>query len=183
MHHFKYFVISIFTLVLLSGCNQLEFASRDTSHVNELIEQAVAQSDFQIDPKFRSQKLLLDLDGDGKLDLARVVKNTLNKKVGFEIIFGNGQPPRYLFAGKKLNGLDVDDLSVFQTYAIAPKHEKYIDLNVSMGENGDMPDPETVPEDELVYLEHDGIDIGMLESCGGGIIYMKDDQFHWIQSS
>ena len=183
MHHFKYLLISIFTLVLLSGCNQLEFASKDTSHVNELIEQAVAQSDFQIDPKFRSQKLLLDLDGDGKLDLARVVKNTLNKKIGLEIIFGNGQPPRYLFAGKKLDGLDEDDLSVFDSYSIAEKNEKYVDLNVSMGENGDIPDPAKVPEDELVYLNNDGISIGIMESCGGGIVYMKDDQFHWIQSS
>lgn len=183
MHHFKHFLITIFALVLLSGCNQLEFASRDTPHLNELVEQAVAQSDFQIEPKFRNQKLLLDLDGDGALDLVRVVKNTLNHKNGLEIIFGNHQRVEYLIAGKTLAGLDVDDLSVFQTYAIAPKHEKYIDLNVSMGENGDMPDPETVPEDELVYLEHDGIDIGMLESCGGGIIYMKNNQLYWIQSS
>lgn len=183
MHHFKYFLISIFTLVLLSGCNQLEFASKDTSHVNELMEQAVAQSDFQIVPKFRAQKLLLDLDGDGTLDLVRVVKNTLNHKTGLEIIFGNHQRVEYLIAGKTLAGLSEDDLSIFQTYTIAPKHEKYVDLNVSIGENGDIPAMEDVPENQLVYLENDGIDIGMLESCGGGIIYMKNNQFHWIQSS
>ncbi|RYY78739.1 MAG: hypothetical protein EOO69_09635 [Moraxellaceae bacterium] len=138
---------------------------------------------MQIEPEFRDQKLLLDLDGDGALDLVRVVKNTINHKTGLEIIFGNHQSVEYLIAGKTLAGLDTDDLSVFQTYTIAPKHEKYVDLNVSIGENGDIPAMEDVPENQLVYLENDGIDIGMLESCGGGIIYMKNNQFHWIQSS
>ena len=183
MHHFKSLLLTTTSLFLLSGCNQLEFSSRNTPHLNELVEQSVTQSGFQIDPKFRNQKLLLDLDGDGKLDLARVVKNTLNNKVGLEIIFANGQPTTYLFAGKKLDGMDEDDLSVFDSYSIAQKNERYVDLNVSIGENGDIPAIEEVPEDELVYLKNDGISIGIMESCGGGIVYMKDNQFHWIQTS
>ncbi len=183
MRNFKILSITILSLIILSGCNQIEFATRSTPYLNTLLEQSLAQPNLQIDPEFRAQKLLLDLDGDGALDLVRVVKNTLNHKAGLEIIFGNHQRVEYLIAGKTLAGLNTDDLSVFQTYAIAPKHEKYIDLNVSIGENGDMPAMEDVPTDELVYLEHDGIDIGMLESCGSGIIYMKNKKFHWIQTS
>lgn len=183
MRNFKQLLPMIFLITVLSGCNRIEFAAQNTPYLNKLLEQRIQQPDIQIDPKFRAQKLLLDLDGDGTLDLVRVVKNTLNHKTGLEIIFGNHQRVEYLIAGKTLAGLSEDDLSIFQTYTIAPKHEKYVDLNVSMGENGDIPAMEDVPENQLVYLENDGIDIGMLESCGGGIIYMKNNQFHWIQSS
>ena len=183
MQKIKCLSLMVGSVILLSGCNQIEYASRKMPYLNTLLEQSLHRSDMQIEPKFRDQKLLLDLDGDGNLDLVRVVKNSLNHKTGLEIIFGNQKRMEYLIAGKKLAGLDIDDLSVFQTYDIAPKHEKYVDLNVSIGENGDIPAMEDVPESELVYLENDGIDIGMLESCGGGIIYMKNNQFHWIQSS
>lgn len=183
MRNFRILLLTIFSLIILSGCNQIEFATRNTPYLNTLFEQSLAQPNLQIDPEFRAQKLLLDLDGDGALDLVRVLKNTLNHKVGLEIIFGNYQRVEYLIAGKTLAGLSEDDLSGFQTYSIAPKHEKYVDLNVSIGEHGDIPAMEDVPVDELVYLEHDGIDIGMLESCGSGIIYMKNNKFHWIQTS
>ncbi|WP_051526636.1 hypothetical protein [Alkanindiges illinoisensis] len=183
MRNFKFLSLNIFALIVLSGCNQIEFATRNTPYLNTLLEQSLAQPNLQIDPAFRDQKLLLDLNGDGALDLVRVVKSTLNHKNVLEIIFGNQTRVEYLLAGKTLTGLSEDDLSIFQTYSIAPKHEKYVDLNVSIGENGDIPAMEDVPENELIYLENDGIDIGMLESCGGGIIYMKNNKFYWIQTS
>lgn len=130
-----------------------------------------------ISKKHNPNSISCDLDGDKLTDHVTIVRNTLNDKYGFKIVFGN-KKVQYLGMGKKVAGQDFDDIDWVGIFEVAPKGEKYYN-NVS--EDGEILSEDVVPEKDKIKLPNDGIFIHQEESCGGGIIYLKKGKFEWIQ--
>lgn len=118
-----------------------------------------------------------DLDGDKLTDNVKIVQSTKNKKYGFEIKFGNGKTD-YLGMGKDIAGQGIDDIEWAGIFEIAPKNEIYYN-NVS--DDGEIISEDQVKESDKIKLPNDGIFIHNSESCGGGVIYLNNGKYDWIQ--
>lgn len=127
--------------------------------------------------KHHPNTITCDLDGDLRTDSVQIVQNTKNSKYGLKIIFGN-KNIEYLGMGATVVGQDFDDIGWAGIFKTAPKGDLYWN-NVS--DEGEIISDEDVKEEDKIRLPNDGIFIHEAEACGGGVIYLKDGKFEWIQ--
>ncbi|TDX86445.1 hypothetical protein [Epilithonimonas xixisoli] len=130
-----------------------------------------------ISKKHKPNSISLDLDGDGLKDVVNIVQNIENQKYGLEILFGNKKVD-YLGMGKDIANQGIDDIDWVGIFEVASKNEIYYN-NVS--DDGEILTEDQVKESDKIKLPNDGIFIHQAESCGGGVIYLKNGKYEWIQ--
>ena len=112
-------------------------------------------------------------------EIVEIVQSTPNKKSGLRIIFGNGNKTKYFGMGKNVLNQSFDNFDWIGEFEKAPKGEIYAN-NVDEI-TGDILAENEIKEENKIKLINDGIFIHAEESCGGGIIYMENGKFKWIQ--
>ncbi len=175
----KRLLLSIFLISILTSCNSTQTEEQNAE--NEVpdkfpISKTIVDS-ITLSTKHNPNFITGDLDGDELSDSIKIVLNKNNSKYGLKVIFGNKKVV-YLGLGKDILGQGFDDLDWVGIFEKAPKGEVYFN-NVS--EEGDLMTEDQVKESDKIKLPNDGIFIHQAESCGGGVIYLKDGEFEWIQ--
>lgn len=173
-------IIVIFTLTFLAltSCNdkQNEIKKSKVETTDDITATQNIENTITNSTKHKPNFILCDLDGDNLSDTVTIVMNKKNKKYGLKIIFGTKEI-EYLGLGKEVLGQDFDDLNWVGTFEVAPKGEAYF-TNV---DGGEIITEEDVKESDKIKLPNDGIYIQAHESCGGGVIYLNNGKFDWIQ--
>lgn len=184
--------LSLFTTLIIISCQndkkeqpKNEITRKPTNHKpsSQPQENHSPKSNLNIkdnvvlSKKHSPNSISCDLDGDQLPDTVKIVQDTDNKKYGLEIKFGN-KKVEYLGMGKEILGQGFDDIDWVGVFEKAPKGEIYWN---NVNENGDIMSDEEVKESDKIKLPNDGIFIHQEEACGGGIIYLKDGKFEWIQ--
>ena len=123
-----------------------------------------------ISAKHKTNKILCDLDGDGKNETVEIVRSTNNDKSGLRIVFGNGNRTDYFGMGNNVLGQGFDEIDWAGIFEKASKGN--IVWN-NVNEDGEIMGDEEIKEEDKIKLPNDGIFIHAEESCGGGIIYLK----------
>ena len=123
-------------------------------------------------------KILCDLDGDKINEIVEIVRSTKNGKSGLRIIFGNGKRTDYFGMGNNVLKQGFDEIDWAGIFEIAPKSEMYWN---NVNDNGDILMDDEIKESDKIKLLNDGIFLHAEESCGGGIIYLKNGKYEWIQ--
>lgn len=136
----------------------------------------VAKDTIIISQRHKPNAIFCDLDGDNLSDTVKIFQNTRNVKYGLKVIFGN-KKVEYLGAGKDVLGQGFDNMEWIGIFEKAPKGDVYWN-NV---EGGEIISGEDVKETDKIKLLNDGIFVHAAESCGGGMIYLKNGKFEWIQ--
>ena len=80
--------------------------------------------------------------------------------------------------GKDIVGQGFDEIDWAGIFEKAPKNEVYYN---NVNEDGEIIGEEEVKEEDKIKLPNDGIFIHAEESCGGGIIYLNNGKYNWIQ--
>ncbi len=135
------------------------------------------KNSIKISKIHKPNSIICDLDGDNLSDTVQIVMNTINKKYGLKIIFGN-KKIEYLGMGKEIAGQGFDDIDWVGIFEVAPKNEIYYN---NVNDDGEIIMEDEVKETDKIRLPNDGIFIHQAESCGGGVIYLKNGKFEWIQ--
>ncbi|AEA45573.1 hypothetical protein [Fluviicola taffensis] len=168
-------------ILLISSCNNgqtpKEFKQKPIQiRVDEKIN--ITKSDTIIKSKKHHFKdIICNLDGDKLLDSVKIVQNTINKKYGLKISYGNKRID-YLGMGKEVIHQGFDDLEWIGVFEKVNKGDT-IWSNVDGGEI--IADDSQIKDEDKVILQNDGIFIHQLESCGGGIIYRDGKYYKWVQ--
>jgi hypothetical protein len=132
---------------------------------------------LQISQIHKPNYIVCDLDGDSIKDSVLLVMNTRNKKYGLKIVFGNGRID-YLGMGNNVLGQDFDDFDWVGEFRKIDKG-KICWNNVDT--EGLILTDEQILEKDKIKLPNDGIFVHQSEACGGGIIYLKNGKYEWIQ--
>jgi len=167
------FAILSFALFILTSCKN-ELSETKISGKSISIENK--EDSIVISKKHHPNFILCDLDGDNLSDSVIIVLNIKNEKSGFKIIFGN-KKIEYLGLGNNILDQDYDDLN---WVGILQKVPKGIVCFNNVNNEGDIIGEEEVKESDKIKLPNDGIYIHALESCGGGVIYLKNEKIEWI---
>ncbi|MFC5681788.1 hypothetical protein ACYE2N_08315 [Flavobacterium sp. MAHUQ-51] len=133
---------------------------------------------IEISKKHKTNKILCDLDGDKLNEIVEIVKSTNSGKSGLRIIFGNGKRTDYFGMGNDILGQGFNEIDWAEIFEIAPKNEMYWN---NVNDEGDILTDEEIKESDKIKLLNDGIFMHAKESCGGGIIYLKNGKYEWIQ--
>jgi hypothetical protein len=176
-------LLVLFTLVFISCKKELKEESKKVQNKESnsvaLRETKAKNTDtIQISKKHQTNKILCDLDGDNLNEIVEIVRSTKNRKSGLRIIFGNGNRIDYFGMGNNILEQGFDEIDWVGIFKKAPKNEIYWN-NVS--EDGEILSEEEIKDVDKTKLLHDGIYIHAEESCGGGIIYLKNGKYEWIQ--
>ena len=151
---------------------------KDTLQKTEKTEIKNTADTIVLSKKHKTNKILCDLDGDGLNETVEIVRSTKNGKSGLRIIFGHGNKTDYFGMGNDILDQGFDEIDWAGIFEKAPKNELYWD---NVGENGDILADEEIKEEDKIKLLNDGIFIHAVESCGGGIIYLENGKYKWIQ--
>ncbi|CAD0004895.1 MULTISPECIES: hypothetical protein [Flavobacterium] len=128
--------------------------------------------------KHKTNKILCDLDGDNLNEIVEIVRSTKNGKSGLRIIFGNGNRTDYFGMGNNILEQGFDEIDWAGIFEKAPKNEIYWN---NVNKDGELLSEEEIKEVDKIKLLNDGIYMHAKESCGGGIIYLKNGKYEWIQ--
>ena len=181
--------MKIRTLLLLSvfaiSCKKetktetLKINPKDSLEVTGKKEPETQKADtIVLSTKHKTKKILCDLDGDNLDETVEIFRSTKNQKSGLKITFGNGNRTDYFGFGNDILGRGFDEIDWVGIFEKAPKNEVYFD---NVNEDGDIIGEEQVAEEDKIKLPNDGIFIHADESCGGGVIYLKNGKYEWIQ--
>lgn len=173
----------LLVLAMLSCENKAKNVVKDKNTVQKAT--VIAEKSIQgpaIDTILMSEKhhpnsITCDLDGDNLSDTVLIVQNIKNAKYGLKISYGS-QEVDFLGMGKEIAGQGFDDIEWVGVFEVAPKGEIYYN---NVDEDGTILTEEDVKEADKIKLQNDGIFIHQAESCGGGILYLKNGKFEWIQ--
>lgn len=115
-----------------------------------------------------------DFFGDGQLDFAFQAKDSTG---AVKIIFlDQSLEQELIYLTGKEGGLNSNDFSWAEVFRTAKAGEalwsNYTD---------DYRSFDSIPKDEIVYLDYDALYAHLAEACGGGFIYWQDSVFHWLQ--
>lgn len=179
----SFFIVLVIGAAVLSGCQH----SRSCNLKNEddklrpesaLVEENAAGLDtIIISSVHRPNHVVCDLDGDKLKDTTQIVQNTNNQKYGLRFIFGNGKI-EFMGMGEEVLNRGFDDFDWVGEFYCVPKGGVYFN---NVNDDGEIVDEDDVDDSEKIKLPHDGIFMHELESCGGGIIYLRKGNFEWIQ--
>jgi len=157
----------------------LKITPKDSLEVTAKKEPETQKVDtIALSTKHKTNKILCDLDGDGKNETVEIVRSTKNDKSGLRIIFGNGNRTDYFGFGNNVLNQGFDEIDWVGIFEKAPKNEIYFE---NVNEDGEIIGEEQVAEEDKIKLPNDGIFIHADESCGGGVIYLKNGKYEWIQ--
>jgi len=113
-----------------------------------------------------------DFFGDGVKDLAILVKDSNdNGNIAF---IDYGKKDEIVFLAEPN-----DSMGYYAWVGIFEKVAKGTPLWSNYEE--DFIEYKDVAKKDKVYLKYDAIFIHELESCGGGFVYWKEGEFHWLQ--
>ncbi|WP_437921551.1 hypothetical protein [Sphingobacterium sp. LRF_L2] len=151
----------------------------DTTSIAQNVDLATAEIDSPapITPKL-FKPIQCDLDGDGISETVSLLLDPHTGKSGLQIKFGGTEKIDSLGFGKDVLDRGFDDLEWVGIFEKAPKNEVYFD---NVNEEGEIIGEDEVDDADKIRLENDGIFIHAAESCGGGVIYLHKEQYHWIQ--
>lgn len=122
-------------------------------------------------------RLLLHIDEDMHLDTATLVRNTNNNKSGLKIALANGHT-YYFGMGQDVLQQGFDELDWVGFFEVERKGSiVYNNVN----NEGEIISEGEVAEKDKIKLPNDGIFIHAAEACGGGIIYLFQGKWHWVQ--
>ncbi len=133
---------------------------------------------IEISKKHKINKIICDLDGDKLNEVVEIVKSTKSGKSGLRILYGNGKRTDYFGMGNDILKQGFDEIDWAEIFEKAPKNEIYWN---NVNEEGEIVSEEEIKESDKIKLLNDGIYIHAEESCGGGIIYLKNGKYEWIQ--
>lgn len=157
----------------------LQVTTKDTVKVSVKEEPKTQETDtITISTKHKTNKILCDLDGDQLDETVEIARSTKNQKSGLKITYGNGKKTDYLGFGNDILQQGFDEIDWAGIFEKAPKNEIYFN---NVNEDGEIIGEEDIKEEDKIKLPNDGIFIHAEESCGGGIIYLKDGKYNWIQ--
>lgn len=179
-------VLVIITLSFFISCKKeekqqntnLTTVKKDTLKKTEETENKNNADTIVLSTKHKRNKILCDLDGDGLNETVEIVRSTKNKKSGLRIIFGDGKKTDYLGMGNDILNQGFNEIDWAGIFEKAPKNELYWE---NVDEDGNILVDEEIKEEDKIKLLNDGIFIHAEESCGGGIIYLEDGKYKWIQ--
>lgn len=153
--------------------------TKDTTKITVQKEPEIQKEDtIVISAAHKTNKILCDLDGDGLDETVEIVRGTKSNKSGLRIIFGNGKRTDYLGMGKNILQQGFDEIDWAGIFEKAPKGEIYWN---NVNEDGEIMGDEEIKEEDKIKLPNHGIFIHAEESCGGGIIYLNNGKYDWIQ--
>ncbi len=135
------------------------------------------QDSIILSAQHKPNYILADLDGDNSTDSVQLIQHIANKKYGLLIKFGN-HTTTLLGAGQDVLQQGFDDLDWVGVFEKAQKGDVYWN---NVNDEGEIIGEDQVPETAKIRLPNDGIFIHAAESCGGGVIYLKNGKFEWIQ--
>ena len=133
---------------------------------------------IEISKKHKINKIKCDLDGDKLDETIEIVKSTKSGKSGLRIVFGNGKRTDFLGMGNDILNQGFDEIDWAGIFEKAPKNEIYWN---NVNDEGEIVSEEEIKESDKIKLLNDGIFLHAEESCGGGIIYLKNGKYEWIQ--
>jgi len=176
-------LLILFTLVFISCKKEVKEESEKVqnkeSNTVAIRETEVKNIDtIQISKKHKTNKILCDLDGDNLNEIVEIVRSTKNGKSGLRIIFGNGNRTDYFGMGNNILEQGFDEIDWAGIFEKAPKNEIYWN---NVNEDGEILSEEEIKKVDKIKLLNDGIYMHAEESCGGGIIYLKNVKYEWIQ--
>ena len=167
------------TILTLTSCynnntekKQVKIEKIDIKTVSQIENDAI-----NVSKKHHPNFILCDLDGDNILDSVRIVLNSKNEKYGLKIILGN-KKVEYLGLGNEVLGQGFDNLDWVDIFEKAPKGKVYFN---NVNDDGEIIVEDEAKESDKIKLPNDGIFIHKAEACGGGVIYLKNGKFEWIQ--
>jgi len=177
------FKILIITAILFVSCKKEEKLKTEaqavkTDSIKKTIENKTNTDTIVISTKHKVNKITCDLDGDNLDETVEIVRSTKNGKSGLRITFGNGKKTDYLGLGNDILNQGFDEIDWTGILKKAPKNEFYWN---NVNDDGEIMADEEIKEEDKIKLLNDGIYIHAEESCGGGIIYLKNGQYEWIQ--
>ncbi|MBJ2125431.1 hypothetical protein [Flavobacterium sp. IB48] len=156
-----------------------KIAPKDSLKVTEKKELETQKADtIVLSTKHKTNKILCDLDGDNLDETVEIFRSTKNQKSGLKITYGNGKRTDYLGFGNDILNQGFDEIDWIGIFEKAPKNEVYFE---NVNEDGEIIGEEQVAEEDKIKLPNDGIFIHAEESCGGGVIYLKNGKYEWIQ--
>ncbi|GAA3734152.1 hypothetical protein GCM10022422_16280 [Flavobacterium ginsengisoli] len=152
---------------------------KDSLEITEKKEPETQKADtIVLSTKHKINKILCDLDGDNLDETVEIFRSTKNQKSGLKITYGNGKRTDYLGFGNDILNQGFDEIDWIGIFEKAPKNEVYFE---NVNEDGEIIGEEQVAEEDKIKLPNDGIFIHAEESCGGGVIYLKNGKYEWIQ--
>ena len=131
-----------------------------------------------ISKKHKINKILCDFDGDKLNETVEIVRSTKNGKSGLRIIFGNQNRTEYFGMGNNVLKQGFDEIDWVGIFEKASKNKIYWN---NVNDEGEILSEEEIKESDKIKLLNDGIHLHAEESCGGGIIYLKNGKYEWIQ--
>jgi hypothetical protein len=174
-------------LLLFTACNNTHTTPAVTKNdsvgntpdttVPPLAVSTINKDTIILSAKHNPNYILCDLDGDQLLDSVILVQHTVNKKYGLLVKFGNNNMTT-LGLGQDVLQQGFDDLDWVGVFEKASRGDIYWN---NVNDEGEIIGEEQVPEQDKIKLPNDGIFIHAAESCGGGVIYLKNGKFEWIQ--
>ena len=133
---------------------------------------------YLVDTTYLKKPLLIDFDGDGKLDAFQVLKNPNKKgmKYLFEFRISDSDKVYYY-----QNNEEDDDLDIFAKFEVAPKTNIYVDEEYRFGENGDIIADEQIDPKHYLKFKGDGVSVNVLEeTCAASAFFLTDDKIKRI---
>lgn len=176
-------ILIIITLVFISckkeignQSEKIQNTKKDTVEKKETVDKGI--DTIEISKKHKINKILCDLDGDKLNEIVEIVRSTKNGKSGLRIIFGNGNRTDYLGMGNNILEQGFDEIDWAGIFEKAPKNGIYWN---NVNDDGEILSEDEIKEVDIIKLLNDGIFMHAKESCGGGIIYLKNGKYEWIQ--
>jgi len=175
-------ILVVFTFIsckkeIESESKKHEITESDSIHILEKT-QTENKDTIEISKKHKINKVLCDLDGDELNEIVEIVRSKKSGKSGLRIIFGSGNRTDYFGMGNTILEQGFDEIDWVGIFERAPKNEIYWN---NVNAEGDILTDEEIKESDKIKLLNDGIFMHAEESCGGGIIYMKNGKYEWIQ--
>ncbi|QOG04272.1 hypothetical protein [Flavobacterium sp. MDT1-60] len=176
-------ILIIITLIFISCKKDIvnQSKKKEITKIHTVEKKENVKKDIDtvtISKKHKINKLLCDLDGDKLNEIVEIVRGAKSAKSGLRIIFGNGNRTDYFGMGNNILDQGFDEIDWAGIFEKAPKNEIYWN-NVNDG--GEILSEDEIKESDKIKLLNDGIFIHAEESCGGGIIYLKNGKYEWIQ--
>lgn len=149
------------------------------SHTQRPVNNPVASPQgYHVDTTYLKQPLLVDLNGDGKLDSFQVLKNPNQKGMKYLFEFRISDSDKVYYYKSEEEG---EDLDIFGRFEIAPKTGIYIDEKYRFGENGDIIADEQIDPKHYLKFKGDGVKVNVLEeTCGASVFFLDNNKIKRI---
>ena len=168
-------IIAILIIITITSCKK-ENESQEKLERTKIEKEA--NDTIRLSKKHKTNKITCDLDGDQLDEIVEIVESTKSGKSGLRIRFGNGKRTDYFGMGNPILKQGFNEIDWAKILEKAPKNETYWN---NVNDEGELVSEEEIKESDKIKLINDGIFLHAEESCGGGIIYLKNGKYEWIQ--